>query len=218
MREIIIERAKRMECCAVALQVRINGEKKGKVKNGEELVLTADDGAVELQVGGGFWSGKKFRDTIVLPAGTQSYRFRVEFVSMNNSNYYPLLRPYQGDREKTNDLRLVQILGAELTRLLLNEKLLASMRKLPEARLQLTLQPDAWLLSLSPDLGGQVIYRGQFADATLGLTGALSGLIERTALNKPEKQREYTAKLVAEYACALPQYRLLGDNEFTFVG
>lgn len=213
MREIIIERPKRFECAAVALQVKINGEKQGKIKNGQQLTLTAEDGAVELQVCGGFLSGKSFRDTVHLPAGPQSYRFRVDFAS-TGGGYQSVLRPFRSSEGK-DDLRLVLLIGAELTRLLLDEKFQAGMRKLSGAHLHLAIQPDAWQLVLA---GGKVIYEGQFAGANAGLAGALTSLIERTALKDPEKQHEFVTKLVAEYACALPQYQQTGEDEFTFVG
>lgn len=213
MREIIIERPRCFECSATALRVKINGEKQGKLKNGQQLSLTAEDGAVELQVCGGFLSGKGFRDTVYLPAGTQSYRFRVDFAP-TASGYQPVLRPFCGSTEKT-DLRLVLLLGAELTRLLLNEKLQESLRRMPDPRLRLVLRPDAWQLVLA---SGKVIYEGQFAPAHGGIAGSVTALAERTALKDPEKQRAYVAKFVAEYACALPQYQQTGEDEFTFVG
>lgn len=213
MREIIIERPKRFECSAMALYAKVNGEKRGKIKNGQQIVLTAEDGAVELQVGGGLLAGKNLRDTVYLPAGTQGYRFRVDFAS-TGGGYQTVLRPFAGSETK-DDLRLVLLIGAELTRLLLDEKFQAGMRRLPDVRLRLVLQPDAWQLLLA---SGKVIYEGQFAGANAGLAGTVTGLMERTALKDPEKRREYITRLVAEYACALPQYQQTGEDEFTFVG
>lgn len=213
MREIIIERLRRFECSGMALRVTLNGEKQGKLKNGQQLSLTAEDGAVELQVCGGFLTGKSFRDTVYLPAGTQNYRFRVDFAS-TGGGYQSVLRPCSG-LDLREDPRLVLLLGAELTRLLLDEKFQAGMRKLNDTHLRLTLQPDAWRLVLAD---GKAIYTGQFADAHAGFAGAVTTLMERAALKDPEKQREFVTRLVAEYACALPQYQQTGEDEFTFVG
>ena len=75
MREIIIRRPKRMECCAVKFIVELNGARLDKLRNGEHIEFTVDDGPQTICVRGGFLSGLKLRDTLAIPAGREELRF-----------------------------------------------------------------------------------------------------------------------------------------------
>lgn len=216
MREIVMSRPKRMECSAVALQVEVNGEKLGKLKNGQRMVMTADDGPQIIRVHGGFFSGKGFQDTLSLPAGSFSYELRVDFPS-TGGGYEPVLRPCRGDFVK-DDSRMIILMGAELTKLLLNEKFREGLRALVNARLHLMVLAKEWRLVLYHDGGGGIVYRCEYAKANAGFAGALISALEHGDLGTGEGRAKICRKVLDDYAACLPEYERIGEHGLVFKG
>lgn len=215
MREIIISRPKRFECAAVALHVSVNGRKLAKLKNGQRIIMNCDEGPQEIHVGGGMFN-KKFQDTIKLPAGHFSYKFRVDFPS-TGSSYEPVLRPSKGDFVK-DDSRLVILMGAELTRLLLDEKFREGLRALTNARLHLMVLTTEWRLVVYHDAGGGIVYRSEYAKANAGLAGAVISALEHGDLGTQEGRAKICSKILDDYVACLPEYQRIGEHGVVFKG
>ena len=216
MREIIINRPKRMECCAVALNVEVNGKRLTKLKNGQRIVITADEGHQAIRVCGGFFEGKKFQDTLEIPAGRHAYEFRVDLPS-TGSSYRPVLRPCRGEFLR-DDSRILIIMGAELTHLLLDEKFRAGLKELTNPRIHLMVLPTEWRVVLLHDNGGGVVYRCEYAKANAGLAGALISALEHGDLGTPEGRGKITDKILDDYAACLPEYERIGERGLAFKG
>lgn len=215
MREIIINRPKRFECAAVALHVSVNGRKLAKIKNGQRIIMNCDEGPQEIHVGGGMFN-KKFQDTIKLPAGNFSYEFRVDLPS-TGSSYEPVLRPCKGEFVK-DDSRMVILMGAELTRLLLDEKFREGLRALTNARLHLMVLATEWRLVLYHDNGGGIVYRCEYAKANAGLAGAVISALEHGDLGTQVGRAKISRKVLDDYAACLPEYERIGEHGVVFKG
>lgn len=215
MREIIISRPKRFECAAVALHVSVNGRKLAKLKNGQRIIMNCDEGSQEIHVGGGMFN-KKFQDTIKLPAGHYSYELRVDFPS-TGSSYEPVLRPSKGDFVK-DDSRLVILMGAELTRLLLDEKFREGLKVLTNARLHLMVLATEWRLVVYHDAGGGIVYRSEYAKANAGLAGAVISALEHGDLGTQEGRAKICSKILDDYVACLPEYQRIGEHGVVFKG
>ena len=211
MREIIINRPKRFECSANALHVEVNGKRLAKLKNGQRIVMTVDDAAQEIRVRGGFLCGKAFQDKLSIPAGTYSYTLQVDFVSSDASNYLPVLRPAVKEWIK-DDSRTVTLMGAELTKLLLDTKFRESLKALTNARLHLMILPTEWRLVLYHDAGGGIVYRSEYAKANSGLAGAIVNALEHGDLGSAEGRAKICDKVLRDYACGLPEYVRIGEH------
>ena len=217
MREIIINRPKRFECSANALHVEVNGKRLAKLKNGQRIVITADDAVQEIRVRGGFLCGKAFQDKLSIPAGTHSYTLQVDFVSSDASNYLPVLRPAVKEWIK-DDSRTVTLMGAELTKLLLDTKFRESLKTLTNARLHLMILPTEWRLVLYHDAGGGIVYRSEYAKANSGLAGAIVNALEHGDLGSAEGRAKICDKVLKDYACGLPEYVRIGEHGIAFKG
>ena len=217
MREIIINRPKRFECAANALHVEVNGKRLAKLKNGQRIVITADDAAQEIRVCGGFLCGKAFQDKLTIPAGTHGYTLQVDFISSTSSNYLPMLRPGVAEWVK-DDNRTITLMGATLGKLLLDAALQELMRKLPGARLQLAIEQAGWKLILRADALQKVLYQGEYSKAVGGLTAALVNALEHGDLGTPEGRAKICDKVLTDYACRLPEYVRAGEDCITFKG
>lgn len=211
MREIIINRPKRFECSANALHVEVNGKRLAKLKNGQRIVMTVDDDVQEIHVRGGFLCGKAFQDKLSIPAGTYSYTLQVDFVSSDASNYLPVLRPAVKEWSK-DDSRTVTLMGAELTKLLLDTKFRESLKALTNARLHLMIHPTEWRLVLYHDAGGGIVYRSEYAKAHSGLAGAIVNALEHGDLGSAEGRAKICDKVLRDYACGLPEYVRIGEQ------
>lgn len=216
MRDIIINRPKRFECAAVVLQIEVNGKKLTKLKNGQRIVLNCDDGPQHIRVRGGLFSGKAFQDGISIPAGKYGYEFRVDFPS-TGSSYEPVLRPCQGEFVK-DDSRIVILMGAELSKLLLNEKFRDGIKAVSNARLNLMILPTEWRLVVYHDNGGGILYRSEYAKANAGFAGALVSALEHGDLSTAEGRAKICDKLLRDYVCCLPEYERIGEHGFVFKG
>ena len=209
MRDIIINRPKRMECCAVTLKIEINGVNVAKIKNNQEQVVQAEIGPVKLRVHGGWPQGKGFQDTVIIPAGSESYRFQVDFVSAQRTNYLPVLRPC-GDATEKADNRVTTIMGASLCKLLLQENLLNGLRSLPGASVKVMMLPDEWRVLLWHEGGGKILMRSEYYQHTDGLANLLITGIERQQLATQEGREAMLEKVMTGYVSHLPQYERQG--------
>lgn len=209
MREITITRPKRVECCAVALQISINGEKKAKLKNGQSVTFQVEDAPQELRVHGGIFSGKAFADTVHIPAGPHGYTFRVDFVSDPISNYLPVLRPFGGEFVK-DDLRVVTLLGAALCKLLLSEEIRDGLRKLPGASLKVLLLPKEWRLLLWHNGGGRILLNSEYERLHGGLSAAVINAVGNAELATEEGRTRTLDKIMTNYVAWLPEYERQG--------
>lgn len=216
MREIIIRRPKRMECCAVKFIVELNGARLDKLRNGEHIEFTVDDGPQTICVRGGFLSGLKLRDTLAIPAGRHSYELQVDLPS-TGSSYQPLLRPCKGEFLR-DDNRLVTIMGVQLTRFLLDEKFRTVLKELSNPRIHLMVLPAEWRIVLFHNNGGGIVYQCEYAKANEGFAGALIGVIDHADLRSPEGRERITNKILDDYAACLPEYERIGKRGLVFKG
>lgn len=216
MREIIINRPKRFECAAVALHVEVNGKRLAKLKNGQRIVMNCDEGPQKIRICGGFFSGKAFQDTVHIPAGRFAYEFRVDFPS-TSSNYAPVLRPSKGEFVK-DDSRMVILMGAELTRFLLDEKFREGMKALTNARLHLMVLATEWRLVVYHDNGGGILYRSEYAKANRGFAGAVVSALEHGDLGTAEGRAKICNKVLDDYVACLPEYERISEHGFVYKG
>ena len=214
MREIIINRPKRFECAAVALHVEVNGKRLAKLKNGQRIVMNCDEGPQKIRICGGFFSGKAFQDTVNIPAGRFAYEFRVDFPS-TSSSYAPVLRPSKGEFVK-DDSRMVILMGAELTRFLLDEKFREGMKTLTNTRLHLMVLATEWRLVVYHDNGGGILYRSEYAKANRGLSGAVVSALEHGDLGTAEGRAKICNKVLDDYVACLPEYERSGEHGIVF--
>jgi len=215
MREIIINRPKRIECAAVALHVEVNGKRLAKIKNGQRIVMNCDDGPQEIRLCGGLFN-KKFQDSIKLPAGRFSYEFRVDLPS-TGSSYEPVLRPCKGEFVK-DDSRMVILMGAELTRLLLDEEFRKGIKALANARIHLMVLATEWRLVVYHDNGGGIVHRSEYAKANAGLIGAIISAMEHGDLGTAEGRAKICDKVLEDYAACLPEYERIGEHGLVYKG
>lgn len=216
MREIIINRPKRMECAAVALHVEVNGKRLAKIRNGQRIVMNCDNGTQLIRVCGGFFSGRSFQHTLTIPAGPFAYEFRVDFPS-TGGGYEPVLRPCRGEFIK-DDSRMLILMGAELTKLLLDEKFREGLKALVNARLHLMVLAKEWRLVVYHDGGGGVVYRSEYAKANAGLAGALISAMEHGDLGTQEGRAKICGKVLEDYITCLPEYERIGEHGVVFKG
>ena len=216
MREIIINRPRRVECSAVTLWVEVNGKRLAKLKNGQRIIMNVDDNAQSIRVCGGFFSSKGFRDEIKIPAGPYGYEFRLDFPS-NGSGYQPILRPCKGEFLR-DDSRLMILMGAELARLLLDEQFRAGLKALSNARIHLMVVATEWRIVLFHDHGSSIVYRAGYAKANEGLAGALVSALEHGDLGTREGCEKITNKVLDDYAACLPDYERIGKRGLVFKG
>ena len=219
MREIIINRPKRMECAASALKVEVNGKDVEKIKNNQRIVVQVDDGPQDIRVHGGFMSGKNFQDKIKIPANHHNYRLRVDFISVSSgsSSYVPLMRPC-GEELGKDDTRLITLLGATLFKLLMDDKVRQGLKALPGAYLRLLIEPAQWRLVLCVEGKGQVLFHSEYSRATGGLTAALLNTIEHNDLKTPEGREKMCEKVLNDYVACLPDYERVGADGIVFKG
>lgn len=217
MREIIISRPRRFECSAVALRVEVNGKTLAKLKNDKRIVMQVDEGPHVIRVHGGFWGGKLFQDTIKIPAGRYNYTFQVDFISEPRVNYVPLLRPFGGDHEK-DDTRTTTMLGATLSKVLLEEKVREALRKLPGASLKVMLLPKEWRLLLWHDGGGQILLRSEYSSQIGSFSAVLITAIERQQMATQEGRDAVLDKVMTDYVGCLPDYERDGKYGLVFKG
>ena len=215
MRDIIINRPKRMECCASTLKIEVNGVNVAKIKNNQRVVVQAEIGPVTLRVHGGLLQGKSFQDTVKLPEGQESYEFQVDFISTSNS-YVPLLRPCKGEFVK-DDTRLICLLGATFSRVLLDEKVRGALKKLPGACLKLVVEQSQWKVLICQAAAAKEVYHGEYSRAVGGIGAAVINLAENMDLKTPEGRAKVCDKVLTDYAC-LPGYERLGADCLVFKG
>ncbi len=217
MREIIINRPKRFECAANALQVEVNGKKLAKLKNGQRIVISADDGAQSIRVCGGFLCGKAFQDKLDIPAGPFAYTLQVDFITSTSSNYLPRLRPCGGEWVK-DDTRTITLMGSTLCKLLLDANLREALRKFPEARLQLVILPTEWKLVLRQGSASKELFRDEYSHAVGGFAAAMVNALEHGDLKTAEGRAKICDKVLTDYACCLPEYVRAGEDCIVFKG
>lgn len=217
MREIIISRPKRFECCAAKLNVSINGKKLAKLKNSQRIIMQVDDGPQEVKIDGGWFQGKMFKDVMMIPAGSGSYQLQVDFIT-SKSTYVPILRPCTGEAWVKDDPRVMTIMGSTLAKLLLDEKLRAGLRKLSGAQLRLVISQSDWKLLLCHNGATKELFVSEYASGSNGLAGALVNLIDRGDLTTPEGRAKVCDKVLTDYACTLPDYERVGADSFIFKG
>lgn len=205
MREIIISRPNRFECAAVALKVEVNGKHLAKLRNGKRIVMNVDESLQVIRVHGGFFSGKRFQDTIKIPAGGYSYPLQVDFVSARGTNYLPVLRPYGGYHEK-DDNRVTTIMGSTLCKFLLEESLRAALRSIPGASIKVMMLADEWRVLLWYDGGGKILLRSEYYKQTDGFSNALITAIERQQLSTKEGREAVLDRVMTDYVGYLPEY------------
>lgn len=217
MREIIISRPSRIECCAMTLRVEVNGKNLAKLKNGKRIIMNVDEGPHVIRIHGSFFANKRFQDTITIPEGRYSYSLQVDFVSDERSNSLPVLRPFAGFHEK-DDNRVTTILGATLSKVLLEEKVRTALRKLPGARLKVMLLQREWRLLLWHDGGGQILLRSEYAGGVGDVASMLSTLIGWEQMKTQEGRDAVLDKVMNDYVGALPDYERDGKYGLVFKG
>lgn len=215
MREITITRPKRMECCAVTLKIEVDGSDVAKIKNNQQQVVQAEISPVTLRVHGGLFQGKSFQDTVILPEGQENYHFQVDFISGKNSDV-PILRPCKGEYVK-DDNRLITLMGATFARLLLDEKIRAALRTLPESCLRLVVEPAQWRVLFCHGSATKEIYHSEYSRFIGGFSAAAINFIENMDLKTSEGRAKICEKVLSDYAC-LPGYERLGTDCLVFKG
>ena len=216
MREIKITRPKQMDAGAIAFTVDVDGEKKGKLGNGKDITLFIDEGAHEIHVHGGFFSGKDFSDKLVIPAGPYSYQIQTEILTYKNQNTKPVLRA--GDGSTKWVLRTTILMGTILTHVLMEEKLREALRKLPQARLKVIIEKTEWGLVLVCDGKGQIILRQPHGQTKGKLMGLVLNTLEQMDFDTPEGQQKRCNQLIEECLAVLPDYERTGEDELRFKG
>lgn len=209
MREIIISRPNRFECAAVALKVEVNGKHLAKLRNGKRIVMNVDEGPLVIRVHGGFFSGKRFQDTIKIPAGRYSYPLQVDFVSDQQVNYMPILRPFGGFHEK-DDNRTTTLMGATLCKFLLEEKLREALRTMPGASIKVMMLEKEWRVLFWHDAGSSILLRSEYSHLYGGLSAALINAIEHNELTTREGRDNILNKVMENYVGWLPEYERQG--------
>lgn len=217
MREIAISRPKRVECCAVTLNVSVNGEKLAKLKNGQRIVMQVEDGPQEIRVHGGFFSGKDFQDTVRLPAGQQGYSLQVDFVSSVKSNYLPVLRPGGGEHVR-DDARAVTLMGAALCKFLLSDEVRDGLRKFPGTSLKLLLLPQEWRVLLWRDGRGEILLRCEYERLEGGLSAAVINAVSNAELSSAEGRERILDRIMTDYVAWLPGYERDGKYGIVMKG
>lgn len=209
MRQITISRPRRFECAAVALRVEVNGKKLAKLKNDKRIVMQVNEGKQIIRVHGGFFSGKAFQDMIKIPAGQCDYDLQVDFVSAEESNYVPVLRPC-GSEPVKDDNRLVTLFGATLCKYLLEESVREMLSNLPDASIKVMLLEKEWRLVLFSGAGGKILLRSEYTPVGGGLSAAIVNAIERSDLGTKEGRERMLDKVMNDYVAWLPEYERQG--------
>ena len=216
MREITIIRPKRMEASLTGLVVEIDGKKQGKLGNGGRFSIQLADNAHEIYLHGGLMAGKHFSLRQPIPSGGHSYTFQIDMMSVT-SGYAPVIRPSAGEQLK-DTLRIITLMGAQLTEVLLNAKLREAVAKLPEARFVLLLGESEWSLTLCCGPERKTVYSSPYSQTQGGLIGATLNAINHADLHTPEGREKMTRQIFAEYLVYLPGYTQTGENELTYTG
>ena len=218
MRQVKIFRPKRMEACANSLIVELDGQKqKEKLKNGTEMLLQVDEHAHELHLHGGMLAGKAFDEKLSVPAGSSSYAFQVDMMTVNNSNYKPVLRPCGSERLKDHS-RTITLMGWTLTHFLLDEKLRGILKQAPEARLHIVLEAAQWGVLLYIGENRQVVLKQPYSHHKGGLMAATMNAVEAVHTRDEAARAETLETLFTDYLAYLPDYRRIGTNELQFLG
>lgn len=216
MREIKITRTKQMEGGIAALSVDVDGEKKGKLPNGKEITLFVDEGAHEISVHGGVFTGKDYADKIVIPAGNYSYKLKIEMLTYKNQNFKPVLRA--GDGIEKWVMRTTILMGIGLTQLLMDEKLRDILRKLPQARLKIIVEKTEWGVVLLCDGQGQIIVRQPHGQTKGKLMGLMLNALEQADFQTPEGCQKRLEQIFTDCLAFLPDYERTGEDEIRFKG
>ncbi len=217
MREIIISRPNRLECRQTTLNIEINGKPLAKLKNGQRIVMNADEGQQVIRVHGGFMAGKAFQDTIKIPTGQYSYSFQVDMLSVSASRHVPLLRPVGGE-PAAEDSRTIALLGAKLTKFLLEEEVRETLRKCPGASLHVVLQPKEWQVLLRQGEDERVLLHSGYSTEQDGFDALLTNVLRQVDLRTPEGRTQIAERVLTDYIAWLPDYDRIGENGLTFKG
>lgn len=217
MREIIISRPNRLECRRTTLNIEVNGKPLAKLKNGQRIVMNADEGRQVIRVHGGFMAGKAFQDTIKIPTGQYSYSFQVDMLSVSASRHVPLLRPVGGD-PAAEDPRTIALLGAKLAKFLLEEEVRETLRKRPGASLHVVLLPQEWRVLLRQGEDEQVLLHSRYSTEQDGLDALLTNALKQVDLRTSEGRRKIAERVLTDYIAWLPDYERIGESGLTFKG
>lgn len=214
MRILKIRRPKDMKASLSKLIVEIDGEKVDKLANGQEITATIDERAHELYIHGGKLAGKEFSTKLMIPAGGFSYTFQTDMMEVNtkygSSIYKPVLLPC-GDTPRTEVSRVVQLMAATLTAMLLDQKLRDILIKIPEARLKLVLGQQEWGLVACVGTERKTLTTQPYSHRKGSLLAAVTNTIEHGDLQTPEGREKLTDMIFSEYLKYLPDYQL-GDG------
>ncbi|MGN0746035.1 MAG: hypothetical protein ACI4ML_05120 [Aristaeellaceae bacterium] len=216
MREIRINRPKRMEAAMTGLQVELDGQRQGKLANGAQLAFPADEKAHELNLHGGMLAGKAFSAQLHIPAGIHSYAFQVDMLSLTNG-YKPVLRPC-GSERLPDCTRTITLIGTTLTMALMDDKLRGVLAQLPQARLSLDLADSQWQLLLCAGAARKAVLQQPYSQTKGSLLAGAINAIEHHDLQTPEGRSSMIQKLFDGYLRYLPDYEITVPNELAFRG
>lgn len=216
MREIRINRPKRMEAALTGLLVELDGQSQGKLANGKQLAFPADESAHELYLHGGMLANKAFSARLSLPAGSHSYAFQVDMLSITNG-YKPVLRPC-GQEVLHASTRTITLIGVTLTMALMDEKLRGILARLPQARLSVDLTDSQWQLLLCAGGARKAVLQQPYSQTKGSLLGIAINAVEHHDLQTPEGRAAMIQQLFDGYLRYLPDYEITATNELAFRG
>lgn len=216
MREIIVDRPRKFACAARKVRLAVDGRKVGVLKNGQRAVMQLDNAAHTIRVTGGWASSKSFRDEITIPAGMYGYTLRMDFVSIGQTAWRPVLRLCSLEQICENN-DAVTNLGAQLARFLLNEEIRAQLRRRPDARLRLVIGPRDWRVLLVDGEKSTGLMQMPYEVGSGGWVGGVLSMMYHGTLDTEEGRRKILDLIMNEYAL-LPDYERVGEDLLRFRG
>jgi hypothetical protein len=198
------------------LQVLLDGEKAGKLVHGKEISLTVDEGEHQITGDGGLFA-KSFRFQLDIPSGKCSYCFQTDILSVRNG-YLPIIRPSDGQRLK-DDVTVRSVMGSEITRLLLNEKVRATLTA--DTVIQVNLSEDKWQVTAAENGQVRVLLEQGYSstDATGSLIlSVIASALDSVAYSTPEQRQETLKNLFDNYLRYLPDYEITSGSTLRFKG
>lgn len=217
MRRIRIIRPSRAESSLMGLTVEADGVKKGKLGNGKELAFEVDENAHELYLHGGILAGKDFSENLTIPAGSYSYTFQVDMMTVNGGNDKPVLRPCGNARLK-DQTRTITLIGRTLIILLMDEKLRGILREAKDARLHIVLEQAQWGVLLYIGENRQVVMKQPYSHHKGGLMAAAMNAAEAVHTRDEAGRAATMETIFTDYLAYLPGYQRTGTNELRFLG
>ena len=209
MRTLKIYRPKRMLACMARMTIEIDGNKIGKLTNGQELSTTIDEQAHELHVH--FWGSKNASSKLMIPAGSFSYALQTEILELTNGSK-PVLVPCGGSGQNAPS-RVVQLMVSTLTSALMDQNMRDIFIKIPGARLQLVVEEQQWGLFVCAGTERKALLVQPYSRRKGSVLAAATNWLEHGDLHAPEGRDKFTNMIFTEYLQYLPDYQRVGNDE-----